>query len=531
MEIVEIKNLKFNYPNTSAPAISDINLTISKGEFITFFGYSGSGKSTLLRLIKPTLAPFGEVVGEIKIFGKDIKDLDKREDCEIIGFVGQNPENQIVTDKVWHELAFGLESLGKSNSEIRQRVSEMASFFGIEDWFHKNTAELSGGEMQILNLASQLVSDPDILVLDEPTSQLDPIASGTFMEMLSRINRELGITVIMSEHRLEQAFAVSDRVIAMDKGRLIADARPDEIGEVLALKENDLVMGLPAATRLFMKYGESGKNPVSIRDGRDWLLGKKLNKNSVMSESYNNFSEPAIKLKDICFRHEKNSNDVLRGLSVEILNGEIFTILGGNGAGKSTLLKVLAGMQKPYRGKIVISGKSVGYLPQNPDILFLEKTVEDELSCNGEIAKYAEELIEYFDMIELLKRHPFDLSGGEKQRLGIIKILLKNTDIILLDEPTKGMDARIKEKFEKLLKRLKTQGKTIVIVSHDIEFSASVSDRCALIFDGEISSVATPREFFAKNRFYTTAAARIAKGIIDGAIFDTDILDCMEGNV
>ena len=253
MECFKVENLSFTYPNRESETISNVNFEVSSGEFILVCGKSGCGKTTLLRLLKPSLAPYGTLCGNISFAGSPVSEYDDRAQAERIGFVMQNPDNQIVTDKVWHELAFGLESLGCKTPEIRTRVSEMASFFGIQDWFYKNVTELSGGQKQLLNLASVMVMQPSVLILDEPTSQLDPIAAQEFLNTLKKINRELGISVILSEHRLEDAFPLADRVIVMDGGKIIADDTPGETGKILRDMNHSMYRALPTPVKV---YGE-----------------------------------------------------------------------------------------------------------------------------------------------------------------------------------------------------------------------------------------------------------------------------------
>ncbi len=225
MEAYRIKNLNFSYPRANRKALNDINLTIHKGEFITICGQSGSGKSTLIRHLKTVLTPYGEREGEIYYCGQPLIEVPHPMQVSHIGYVFQSPDNQIVTDKVWHELAFGLESLGCDNNTIRLRVAEIAGYFGIQKWFYKKVSELSGGEKQILSLAGIMTMQPDVLILDEPTSQLDPIAASDFIGTIKKINRELGITIIITEHRLEDIIPMSDRLIVMDEGRIIADRK------------------------------------------------------------------------------------------------------------------------------------------------------------------------------------------------------------------------------------------------------------------------------------------------------------------
>lgn len=530
MESYKIENLTFKYPSADEYAISDISLEILSGEFVTVCGPSGCGKSTLLRLLKSAISPHGEKTGKILFGGLDLSQIDFRSQTAQIGFVMQSPENQIVTDKVWHELAFGLESLGVGNSEIRARVAEMASFFGMEEWFHKKTTELSGGQKQLLNLASVMVMQPSVLILDEPTSQLDPIAAKEFLEAIAKINRELGVTVILSEHRLEEVLSFTDKMVIMEKGSIVYCGKPQIAAQKLA--GCPMLKAMPAAMRVFAALDKGEINPVTVREGRTFLNEyKKRNpfKPIVKNENAQR-QETAIELKDIWFRYEKNSADVLKSLSTKVCRGEVFAILGGNGSGKTTALSMICGLNKPYRGEVKIANEDavIALLPQNPQTLFVEKTVEKdilEMLSENEDKKLFEEVVALCELGNLLNRHPYDLSGGEMQRLALAKVLMRKPDILLLDEPTKGMDAHFKEKLARIIKDLQKNSVTVIMVSHDIEFCCKYADRCAMLFDGEVVSEDAPKTFFSGKSFYTTAANKMARGIIDGAVTTEDIIE------
>lgn len=509
MEKIKIENFTFTYPNANTAALRDNSATVSSGEFVVLLGPSGSGKTTLLSQLKKEMTPKGQCSGEIRISAR------------FVGYVGQNPDNQIVCDKVWHELAFGLENAGIKQSDMCAKVSEMATFFGIEKWFDCDTQELSGGQKQILNLASVMVMDPDVLILDEPLSQLDPIAATDFLSMLKRINEEIGTTIILSEHRLEEALALADVVWMMDAGKLFV-CKPTEICEKIPYSY------LPTPAKIF-KSSETGIAPLTVKDGRAWLAKKEIapiEKGKTQEEN----KESCIKIRGLSARYEENGKDVLYGLNADIKSGEIFGILGGNGSGKSTLLSVLCGIKKPYMGSVKINGTKA-LLPQNCENIFVCRTVYDDLK---EITNDQETIKKYASLCgiaHLLSRHPGDLSGGECERAALCKVLLTDSDILLLDEPTKGMDAEFKQDFEKILKTLKIQKKTVVMVSHDVEFCARVCDRCALLFNGEFTSVDTPREFFSQKNFYTTATNRMARGLADGVVVPEELIAAIGGKL
>ncbi len=555
MESYKIENLSFTYPNRENKALDNVSLTVNQGEFITLCGKSGCGKTTLLRLLKSSLAPVGSISGEIYFKNKLLSEQGVREQASDIGFVMQACDNQIVTDKVWHELAFGLESLGYTTPEIRTRVSEMASFFGIGTWFHKKVTELSGGQKQILNLASVMVMQPSVLILDEPTSQLDPIAAQEFLKILEKINRELGTTVILTEHRLEDAFPISDRVVVMDSGKIIAESTPKEIGKILKSVNHDMYQALSAPMRIHDAVDDGSDCPLTVREGRNWLerYSEQTLLNAALipkSDNQNLSGETVIEIKDAWFRYEKNLPDVIKGLNVKINKGEIFAILGGNGAGKTTALSLISGLNTPYRGEVLINGESVskthnlyngvlGVLPQNPQALFVKKTVNLDLLemlsgkklSNAEKEQRIKNISAICHIDGLLESHPYDLSGGEQQRAALAKVLLQSPDILLLDEPTKGMDAHFKQIFADILKDLKANGVTIVMVSHDIEFCAEHALRCAMFFDGNITSTGMPREFFAGKNFYTTSANRMARTMLPEAVLAEDVILACGGMV
>lgn len=544
MEIYTLKNLSFTYPNRSTQALKNINLSVKAGEFILLCGKSGCGKTTLLRLLKPSLSPFGSVSGEILYNNLPVSEVDAKTQAGEIGFVLQNPDNQIVTDKVWHELAFGLESLGMKTPDIRLKVSEMASFFGIQNWFYKNTSELSGGQKQLLNLASAMVMQPQVLILDEPTSQLDPIAASEFLRTLKKINDELGITIILTEHRLEEAFAISDRVVVMDRGEIIADDKPENIGRIL--NNHDMYNALPVPVRVFSQLEDCRKCPITIREGKEELLEyaktHSIDNDLIPADKEPAKTTPVIEVKDVYYRYDKNLPDVVKGLNLTVYKGELFTILGGNGTGKTTAVSLISGLYTPQRGQIYINGceisktvnlynKTLGVLPQNPQSLFAKKTVYLDLMnmTDKKLSKTEREQqvrdISLLCRIEnLLDFHPYDLSGGEQQRIALAMVLLRSPQILILDEPTKGMDAHFKQIFADILDDLKESGVTILMVSHDIEFCAEYADRCALVFDGSITSTGTPRQFFCGNSFYTTSANRMSRNLMPNAILAEDII-------
>jgi energy-coupling factor transport system ATP-binding protein len=615
MALVEIESLSFTYPQASAPALVDVSLSLGRGEFAVLCGRSGCGKTTLLRHLKTSLAPAGTQSGAVRFSGELLGEISLYEQARAIGFVLQSPDNQIVTDKVWHELAFGLESLGTPQQVIRLRVAEMASFFGIQEWYHRRVAELSGGQKQLLNLAAVMALQPRLLVLDEPTSQLDPIAASEFLAAVRRVNGELGVTVLLSEHRLEEALPLCDRTLVMTGGRLVADARPAEAARLLFEAGDPMLVALPTPMRVALSIsgaegvrmadggaegvrtadggvegggwvpdaggvGIAGDDagaggdpgvPVSVREGRSWLekrygyesgdpipspsscaeeLGIRSDEgsNAQPGEELNAPSdEPLISARDVWFRYAKDGVDVLRGMALAVYSREMLAIVGGNGTGKTTALGVLSGALKPYRGRIRVAGldpakagidrltaSGLTVLPQDPQTLFLHSSIIENLA--DALPRHITEerrnerlawVIEATEIADIATRHPYDVSGGEQQRAALAIALLTEPSILFMDEPTKGMDAFYKKKFADILNRLRADGLTVVMVSHDVEFCAAHATRCALFFDGGVITEGSPRRFFSGNSFYTTAANRMSRGLLPDMVTTEDLIDAL----
>ena len=582
MNLVEIKDFGFSYPESSRKVLEHVNLNIKEGTLNVIMGRSGCGKSTLLRQLKSVLAPAGEKEGEILYRNIPLRDTDHRTQSQEIGFVMQNPDNQIVTDKVWHELAFGLESLGYDNATIRLRVAEMASYFGIQKWFYKNVSELSGGQKQLLNLASVMAMHPSLLILDEPTSQLDPIAASDFLETVKKINRDIGTTVLLTEHRLQDIIPYADQVFVMDEGTLFMEGTPREIGTKLKEQHHGMFLSMPVPMQIYTGTDSALTCPLTVSEGRQWIreyikekgikkeeiqqANQRLEKQGEKNENetagffghlkrQKENTPPAIQMKDVWFRYEKDSPDVIQDLSLEVKKGEFYALVGGNGTGKSTTLSLLGRVHQPYSGRIYLDGKDLrsfsdrelycgylGVMPQNPQSIFLKKTVLEDLysviggkkekpSSEYPISMKKEKAIEGIVSLThlegLLNRHPYDLSGGEQQRLALAKVLLLRPKILLMDEPTKGMDAEYKEELGSILKKLQSHGMTIFMISHDVEFVAEYADTTGLFFEGNVVTSKKTRDFFAGNNFYTTAANRMARGLFPEAVTGKDVVSCL----
>lgn len=532
MEILSCKNVAFKYNESTDYALSDCTFSVKKGEKVMLCGASGSGKSTLLRLLKRELSPRGELSGNITLMGKDRRELSHRESAEKIGFVMQDPDSQTVCDKVSAELAFGLESFGVKSGEIQSRVGEMAAFFGIEPLYDRDISTLSGGQKQLVALCSVMVTDPDILLLDEPTAQLDPVAARELLGILDRLNKEMGVTIIIAEHDPEELFDSCDKILYLAKGKPEFFSTPALTAKYFV--ENALEGFLPETAKAFA--GLCDELPLNVRQGRAKL--EKLGVSDIPKQAVTSAesAEPyALQCKNLWQRYEKNSPDILKGCDLAVRKGECYGLLGSNGGGKSTLLRVICGLCKPYMGAVSLFGKKqkaykngslfremLAFLPQEPVTMFVKESVREDLLQSGDKAA-VENVAQRMGIEHLLDRHPWDLSGGEIQKCAFAKILLADPKIIVLDECTKGMDSFAQKDLGDILLSLKAEGRTILLVTHDLEFAAQYCDRCGLLFDGKIAAEDNAVEFFSHNRFYTTAAARLTRGFFSGAVTSTAV--------
>ncbi len=513
--VLSVKDVSFTYPSRAEKVLDKVSFSIGEGEFVFLFGKTGCGKTTLLRLLKKELSPKGTLSGKIELFGKNIEELSLRESAEKIGFIMQDPENRIICDKVRSELVFYMENLGFSSEKIAIRLGEICTYFGINEWFDDNTYELSGGQKQILSLASVMTVLPELIILDEPISRLDPITASEFLTRLKKLNRETGVTVLICEHNPEEVFSMADKILYMQNGAVTHCGSPSDFCTMALTSEAEIF--LPASVRLGREFCEE-KPLLSVRDGR-LFLSQNFNK-AVASIEEKRFEKAIIKAESMYFRYGKGEKDVLKNASLTVMDGEILSIIGGNGAGKSTCLKVLAGILKPYHGKIKSGKKTVGYLPQEVGSVFLKDKIEDDFRLMG--VPY-QETVSKLAIGKLLSAHPNDLSGGEKQKCALAKIMLKKPDILLLDEPTKGLDVAEKNSFAEILKECRQEGMTIVLVTHDVEFAANVSDRCCLLFNGCFTPPTHPKRFF-NGQFYSTSSSRMAKDVFENVATYYDLI-------
>lgn len=454
-------NVTFRYPGSHGDVLSGVSMAVPAGAFALLVGGTGSGKSTLLSLAKPQIAPAGDRAGQVRVFGRPVDDLDGAEACEV-GYVFQDPDNQIVCDSVWHEMAFGLENLGTPQGEMRRRVAEASYFFGMGPWFHSDTDALSGGRKQLLALASTLVMQPRVLLLDEPTAQLDPIAARNFLHALFRVNRELGCTVVVATHEPE----------------LMADY----------------------ATRAF-ELVDGAVRPVE--DLGRFKCEATLAERGALCDAN---APAAVSARGAWFRYGRDDDWVLRGLDLEVRQGEVHALVGGNGCGKSTLLALIAGTRRAQRGEVRSAISAKAMLPQDPKALFAEERVDEELMEWAHIGGYgADEVQAMMGELGLADRaglHPYDLSGGQRQMLALGKLLLVHPRLLLLDEPTKGLDRTAREHVAGMIEAARRDGVTVVVSTHDLAFVHRIADRVSLMFDGELACTEPVGEFFRNNLFY-----------------------------
>ncbi len=547
MEILNVKNLSFTYPNSNGKCLSDISFTVNSGDLVVMSGISGCGKTTLLRLLKPQLAPFGERCGSVSYKNKDLYKCDEELTAFEIGFLMQTPDFQIVSDKVFSELSFGLQNMGLSQSEIKRKICEVSDFLGISDLFYRDISTLSGGQKQLVSLASVIAMNPKLLLLDEPTSQLDPISSARFFNALTKLNRELGITIIIAEHRLNELWSIADKILFLDDGKKLIFDTPGNTVSIIKEKfnENPISQALPCCAKIYNEFNIDFECPLSIRDSIRFIEDNfKSDIKSLEHSEYTHNKDIVLELKNVFARYEKDSCDVLKDTNLTLYKNECLCVLGSNGAGKSTMLKACAGLLKAHSGKIKVFDKKisdykhntlydyVALLPQDPKEILICQTVLDDLLQvknklnidDDEFELQKNKWCEVLGIKPLLSMHPYDLSGGQLQKVALAKLLLLNPKILLLDEPVKGLDACAKDELSNIFKDLTKSGISILIVTHDIEFSAICADRCALFWGGQVVCDDVPRKFFSDNKFYSTAANRISRNIYDNAITSDDVI-------
>lgn len=543
MPLFKIENLTYFYPETEQAALRNINLEIEEGEFILVAGGSGSGKSSLTRALAGLIPDFygGRIGGKVFFKGKDIRAMDRKKLAREVGMVFQDPEKQIVQTHVEAEIAFGLENLGLSSEEMLRRVAEVICFMDLAQIRDSFTANLSGGQKQKLSLASVLAMQPHVLILDEPTSQLDPVSAEEILNLAKRLNEEMGFTVIMVEQRLERCFHLADRVLLMARGEIACDGSARDVARE-AIKGG--MFFIPPVARFFAGLNISSV-PITVKEGRK-LIRSHLQKNELTGERRSVLCrksvcvgkltehKSAVSIKKLWFAYPEG-REVLKDVSLDIKEGEFVAILGENGAGKSTMLKHITGMLKPDRGRIEVLGKDIGkdgfkgirrsaaYLSQNPNDYLFQDTVEDELlftlkNFGLKDLSVVNEILEKFQLSKYRKTNPRDLSSGERQRVALASVLVTGPRLIILDEPTRGVDFHLKAELGRFLQRETEGGGTVIVVTHDVEFAAEFAARTVMMFSGRIVSDGEKHDVLGKSVFYAPQLGKMCRGICDGVL-------------
>jgi len=547
LSLFKIQNLTYYYPESDSPALRNINLSVEDGELLLVVGGSGSGKSTLARVLAGLIPDYygGKIGGKVFFQGKELAEFGRRALSTHVGIVFQDPEKQLVMTSVEAEIAFGLENLGLPQEEMFRRVAEVMSFLNLSPVKNEFTANLSGGQKQKVALASVLAMQPRVLILDEPTSQLDPVAADEFFYLIERLNKEMGYTVVLIEQRLERCFHLADRIVVMEKGEILCEG---PVGEVALWEAENSLPFIPPVARFFASLRVPSV-PVTVKEGRQEL--KKLLpaslKNShaaeVSAASGGNCCPGArcskkekcegtlVEVKDVWFTYP-NGTEALKGVGLEVKQGEFVVIMGENAAGKTTLLKHLVGLLKPARGSVVVMGKDtrkvsltelageVGYLSQNPDDYLFQDTVEEELlftlhNLGLEDDGVVDEVLDKLGIACYRNLNPRDLSSGERQRVALASVLVARPKLLVLDEPTRGIDYRLKKELGGFLQELAEEGVAVVVVTHDVEFAAEYSQRVLMMFDGRIVCDGPKAKVLGESLFYAPQMTRLFKDYVD----------------
>ena len=465
--ILAIKKLSFSYALTpNNKVVEDFSCEVHAGQICLLLGPTGSGKSTILSLIKPEIAPQGKLSGSIIVCGQDVSTMTQTQSVDAIAFVPQASLHALVCETPLKELAFGLENQGISEKEMRRRIFETVSFFGMESLLHKRIHELSGGEQQLVALAAALVMRPKLLLLDEPTSQLDPFAQKSFIALLERVARELNVAVLVATHDVAAFEHLTDV-------RVYLDGKKSDVPQVDSFSRQTIC-----------------SNRVSLSSA------------GIQTEN-----GPVVEFSAVTFSYPQSIQLVLNKCSLEVMGREIRAFVGGNGSGKSTLLKLAAGVLRPRRGHVYNQLQQFqGYIPQNPELLFTCQSVAEELAQWQHADAYSDqdihELLEASGLLasttfqELMSSHPYDLSGGQQQLLALVKVMLTKPRLLIFDEPTKGLDVPTKEAVINLLSRAQSEGATILVATHDMQLISRVATSVSLVFDGQVSLTEPTSEFF-----------------------------------
>ncbi|AST90993.1 hypothetical protein BC6307_06715 [Sutcliffiella cohnii] len=542
----KIENVSFAYPNSDQPSLTSVSFEVEEGDFVVLCGPSGSGKTTLLRHLKMEVRPVGTLSGSIFYNGKGLEEIESTRLVEEIGIVFQDPDNQLVMNTVWQELVFAMENLAYSSEKIQRRLAEVVQFFGMEEWLHIPVHQLSGGQKQLVNVAAVMALRPKVLLLDEPTAQLDPIATRDFLQLLVRINEEFSTTIVMSEHRLDETLPIANKVVFLKNGSVCYANHPAVVLQHIWDEQKDSVSYIPAISRFYFEVNSDPHHalPLTVKEAKRWWKASGLSFTSGdLHKKDNSVQEEVLfQCKNIVFQYEKDTPPILKNLSLSVQKGELFMLFGGNGSGKSTFLQSIAGAITPQRGKMKLLGRDtrkiptqekstlVAYVHQNPALYFTKETVKNQLDDRierlpniDEAVPRLAELVSVFELKDVLHKHPFDISGGQQQKVVLALALLANPALLLLDEPTKGLDPVSKLRLSNWLKGVREKGTTIIMVSHDVEFAALNATKCGMLFDGQIHSVEEKLQFLRENFFYTTSFNRAFGEECPNAITEKDV--------
>ncbi|MBE0466535.1 MAG: energy-coupling factor ABC transporter ATP-binding protein [Candidatus Desulforudis sp.] len=528
MALVTVQNLNYRYPTEGRPALHRVNLRVREGEFLLVVGPSGGGKSSLGRALAGLLPRFhgGTFGGRVRYGGRDLDTIAPRELARTVGIVFQDPEKQLVATTVERELVFGLENLGLELNEMRRRVAETLDFVGLGHLRHARVHALSGGQQQKVCLAAVLAMRPRVLVLDEPTSQLDPGAAEDFLHTLRRLNEELGLTVVLIEHRLERCFHLADRVVLMEGGEVVLDGPPAEVAAAATARNLPFV---PAMTRVFARAGFSSP-PLTVREGRRILrtLDGAPEKPPAGPDVAAGPVEPAASLEKVWYVYP-GGLEALHDCTWQVPRGRLVAVFGANGAGKTTVLKHLAGLLRPSRGKVTVLGRDtrtenaarmarrVAYLAQNPQDYLLRDTVLGELQFSvrqlGGRPETVDRVVGLLGLEPFRDANPRDLSVGERQVAALGALLAADPEVLLLDEPTRGLDPAWKARLGRTLKDLQSQGHTVVLATHDIDFAAEWAGEAVVVSGGRTSGQGALPAVLDGALFYNSQIGRLFTGI------------------
>jgi len=546
-ELIEVTHLTFTYTGQAAPALKDVSLTIHAGEFITLVGATGSGKTTLLKQLKHELWPAGERTGSLTFQDTAIQALSPVESAQQIGYVAQDPQVQPIMASVMEELAFPLENLGYPTATINDRIAEIANYLDLNHLLQRAIETLSGGQLQLVNLASVLALKPQVILLDEPTAQLDPTTAQKFLNILQQVHAELDLTIVLTEHRLRRVMARTDRVALLANGQGLTVAEPTPALQQMAATPA-LQAFVPPVPHFFLDHNlVVTPLPLSVTMGRRALRQSSWRFQAVTTRqpAQSGPRESVLVATGVSF-HYPTTGDILHQVELQVATGDWLAIIGKNGSGKSTLLTVLAGLQKPQHGKVRLNQQviwrmknqdrvlQVGYLSQNPTEQFNGDSVREELTAQAQlrgtsVAQRVDQMLIRCHLTAVADQNSFDLSGGQQQLLGLGLALMTEPQVLLLDEPTKGLDPDTKLRIGQLLQQAHETGLTIIMASHDMDFSAQFADTCTFMFNGRVNPPQATRLFFTQNFLATTAVNRLLRQQVPQALFSQDVVRTDKG--